>query len=70
VAYGYVRVRNSGGQTGAAVKNTQNAIVNMVWSPLAGFGVGVEYLYGKRTNKNGAVGKNPRIQLGIQFGFS
>lgn len=70
IAYGYVQVRNSVGQGPTAVKSTQSAIGNLVWAPLPGFGVGLEYLYGRRKNKNGAVGKDPRIQFGIQFGFS
>lgn len=70
IAYGYVQVRNTIGQGPTAVKSTQSAIGNLVWAPLPGFGVGLEYLYGKRKNKNGAVGKDPRIQFGIQFGFS
>lgn len=70
VAYGYVQVKNSGGQAATAVKSTQSAIGNLVWAPLPGFGVGLEYVYGRRKNKNGTVGKDPRIHFGIQFGFS
>ena len=37
---------------------------------MRGFAVGLEYLYGKRENKDGSKGTDPRVQFSIQFGFS
>lgn len=70
VSYGYVQVDPTAGQPGTAVKNTQNFLSNIVFTPQRGVGIGLEYTYGRRENNNGTKGTNPRIHFGIQFGFS
>ncbi|HVK09097.1 MAG TPA: DcaP family trimeric outer membrane transporter [Gemmataceae bacterium] len=42
---------------------------NIVWFPAERLGLGIEFLYGGRENKDGARGKNYRIQTGVQYRF-
>ena len=42
---------------------------NLIWLPFTRFGVGVEFMYGSRENKDGAKGNNCRIQTGAQYRF-
>jgi hypothetical protein len=69
LAYGIADVDNASGMTGGSVKRTQTASGNVIWSPLERFGVGLEYLYGKRENEDGSDGDDHRVQTAVQFGF-
>ena len=69
LAYGIADVNNASGMKDESVKRTQTASVNLIWSPLERFGVGLEYLYGKRENESGSDGDDHRIQSAVQFGF-
>jgi hypothetical protein len=42
---------------------------NLIWLPLERMGVGLEYLYGFRKNKDGQRGENSRIQMAFQYRF-
>ena len=42
---------------------------NLIWLPVERIGLGVEFLYGSRENKDGAKGKNYRIQTAVQYRF-
>jgi hypothetical protein len=42
---------------------------NLIWLPVDRMGVGLEYLYGTRENKNGDMGTAHRLQAGIQYRF-
>ena len=42
---------------------------NLIWLPIDRMGVGLEYLYGYRKNKDGQRGENSRIQMGFQYRF-
>jgi hypothetical protein len=42
---------------------------NLIWLPLERMGVGLEYLYGFRKNKDGQRGEDSRIQMGFQYKF-
>ena len=42
---------------------------NLIWLPIERLGMGIEFLYGSRENKDGAKGKNCRIQAGVQYRF-
>ena len=59
VSYGYIQVDPTTGQTGSAVKNTQNFLGNLVWTPQRGVGIGLEYIYGRRENNDGTKGTDP-----------
>jgi hypothetical protein len=42
---------------------------NIIWLPVDRMGVGLEYLYGFRKNKDGSRGDNSRIQMAFQYRF-
>ena len=42
---------------------------NLIWLPTDRMGVGIEYLYGSRENKDGGFGAAHRIQTGFQYKF-
>jgi hypothetical protein len=42
---------------------------NIIWLPVERMGVGLEYLYGFRKDKDGQRGENSRIQMGFQYKF-
>jgi hypothetical protein len=42
---------------------------NLIYFPVERLGLGVEFLYGSRENKDGARAKNYRIQTGVQYRF-
>ncbi|HKB03337.1 MAG TPA: DcaP family trimeric outer membrane transporter [Gemmataceae bacterium] len=43
--------------------------VNLIWLPVERLGLGIEFLYGTRENKDGEKGKAYRIQSGVQYRF-
>ena len=43
------------------------AHVNLVWSPVKKINAGIEYIYGKRTNKDGKFGEANRLQFMIKY---
>jgi hypothetical protein len=50
-------------------KGAKYFAVNLIWLPVERMGVGVEYLFGERENKDGETGKAHRIQAGVQYKF-
>jgi hypothetical protein len=50
-------------------ESAQYASGNIIWLPVERMGVGLEYLYGTRENKNGESGTARRIQAGFQYKF-
>ena len=42
---------------------------NLIWFPVERMGVGMEYLYGFRKNKDGQKGDNTRIQMAFRYKF-
>lgn len=42
---------------------------NLIWLPVERMGVGLEYLYGTRENKDGQRGEANRIQMAMQYKF-
>jgi hypothetical protein len=66
--YGFSHVESTPLMPPKAGKVTENAGVNLIWSPRPTFGVGVEYTYGLREVQDGTSGANHRIQFTVQFG--
>jgi DcaP outer membrane protein len=50
-------------------KNASYFAVNLIWLPVERLGMGIEFLYGSRENKDGNKGKACRIQTGVQYKF-
>lgn len=42
---------------------------NLIWLPVERMGVGIEYLYGFRKNRDGQRGENTRLQMAFQYKF-
>jgi hypothetical protein len=74
--YAYVRLSPmTGQQPGAGIpaqegvyKNATYASINLVWSPLAPFDVGMEYLYGERNATTG-YGNDHRLMCTVAYNF-
>lgn len=67
--YSTVDISAIGGQDPSTLKRTQYVNTNVVWLPLDRVGIGLGYLYGTRTNQDGAEGDANRAQLTFQFTF-
>jgi hypothetical protein len=63
VLWSFVGVDNLDYQPPDAYKKTNRLALNVIFSPSARVDVGVEYLYGTRTNKDGNTGRANQIQL-------
>jgi hypothetical protein len=59
--------RNTSGQPSSDINNLTYLAANMIWTPVNGIELGIEYLYGKRENINGASGLANRIQFAIFY---
>jgi hypothetical protein len=54
---------------GDTYRGGKYAAVDLIWLPYPGWGVGIEYLYGEREDKDGQNGFAHRIQVGAQYNF-
>jgi hypothetical protein len=67
--YGYLDVDNEGAQPSDSFEKTQYASGNLVWMPTKHWLLGVEQLWGKREDKDGADGTDYRSQFTTRFSF-
>ena len=65
----YVHLDNLRIQGPNTFDNSVYSAVNLIWSPLPQVNLGVEYLYGRRENRDGATGDASRVQTSAQFFF-
>ncbi len=49
------------------IRSTNYVAVNLIWEPFQRLTMGIEYLYGTRTDKDGAFGEDSRIQCTVQY---
>ena len=68
--YSMTKVDNSNLQSANAYKRGEYASVNLLYTPIKSVMIGAEFLWGKRTDLNGAHGNDPRIQLSARYDFS
>jgi len=54
---------------GDTYKSADYFAMNLIWLPVERMGMGIEFLYGTRENKDGGKGKACRIQTGFQYKF-
>jgi hypothetical protein len=54
---------------GTTYQRANYVSANIIWLPIERMGVGIEYLYGFRKDKDGERGENSRIQVGFQYRF-
>jgi hypothetical protein len=69
LVYGYVNSDNPGFVSGDTFDNTQYAAVDFIWTPYKPVTLGVEYLWGRRENKDGASGTANRYLFSSRFDF-
>lgn len=67
--YGTVIVTNIEPQPGNAFHQTNRWSLNLTWSPIRRVDIVSEFLFGNRTNKDGASGGSSQLQLGTNFRF-
>jgi hypothetical protein len=66
---GEAHVQVPGTLPGSTYKEANYYSANIIWLPVDRMGVGFEYLYGMRQDKNGLSGHAHRLQAGIQYRF-
>jgi hypothetical protein len=69
VTYGLVRVKNVDAQANDALHETQRGTLNLTWTPISQLDVVLEFLTGRRVNRDGASGRSRQIQAGWTFRF-
>ncbi len=67
--YGQARVDSTELMPADTYKLADYATANLIWLPVERLGLGIEVIYGSRENKDGAKGKDVRIQTGVQYRF-
>ncbi len=70
VVYNHGEVDNTGGQPDDAAKRGNYLATNLIWHFIPKAFVGVEYLHGTRTDKNGADGSANRMQFSVKYTFN
>ena len=66
---GYVDINNPGFIEGDAYKRTIRASANYMWNPIPSVDTGIEYLWGRRENKDGEHGDAQQVQMMIRYMF-
>lgn len=66
---GYVEIDNPSFVAGDAYKRTIRASANLLWNPTPHVDTGIEYLWGKRENKDGDSGEAKQLQMMIRYIF-
>ena len=65
----WVDINNYNFQESSDYKSTREASVNLIYSPTANITMGLEFLWGKRTNKDESNGTAKQLQMGIRYDF-
>ena len=69
LVYGHVDSDNPSFLSGDTFDNTSYAAVDFIWSPYKETTLGVEFLWGRRENKDGASGSANRLLLSSRINF-
>jgi alkylated DNA repair dioxygenase AlkB len=69
LVYGHVDSDNPAFLSGDTFDNTSYAAADFIWSPYKEVTLGVEYLWGRRENKDGASGRSNRLLLSSRINF-
>jgi hypothetical protein len=67
--YGQDAVELTSTLPGNTYQRANYVSANIIWLPVPRLGVGLEYLYGFRKDKDGQKGDNSRIQMAFQYRF-
>jgi hypothetical protein len=69
LVYGYVNADNPGFVSGDTFDNTNYIAADLIWTPYKPVTLGVEYLWGRRENKDGASGTDNRYLFSSRYDF-
>ena len=69
ISFGIVGVTNLDSQPDDALHRTQRSSINFMWSPIPRLDLVTEFLWGRRTNKNGRRAFAAQTQIGSTFRF-
>lgn len=69
-AYSISDISRNSGFGGSVIKRTQDARVNLIWTPFRLVDLGVEYMFGRRDNQNGSHGDASRLQFSTIYRFN
>ena len=69
LTYGHVNVDNPASVPDDALESTTYASANFIWNPYKQLTLGVEYLWGRRENVDGASGTSNRFLFSSRFDF-
>jgi len=69
LVYGYVDSDNPEFLDDETLKSTNYAAANLIWTPFSSVTLGVEYLWGRRENKDGDAGTANRLLFSSRFNF-
>jgi hypothetical protein len=69
LVYGYVNSDNPGFVSGDTFDNTNYVAADLIWNPYKRVNLGVEYLWGRRENKNGESGTSNRYIFSSRVTF-
>ncbi len=64
-----LRAKFGQGVAGTQTRNAESAHLNLIWSPVKNTNLGLEYIYGHRTLRNGDAGVLNRMQASAQYNF-
>jgi len=70
IGYSQTHVSNTNFQEISAYKTGEYASVNLLYTPAKPIMMGVEYLWGRREDKNGASGDDNRVQFSFKYSFN
>ena len=68
--YSYTEVDNERYQAGDAFHKGEYASINLLYTPSTPIMMGVEYLWGQRTDNDGDTGDDNRLQFSMKYSFS
>jgi hypothetical protein len=69
LTYGHVSADNPASMPSDALDSTTYASANLIWNPFKQLTLGVEYLWGRRKNVDGAVGTSNRYLFSSRLNF-
>jgi hypothetical protein len=68
-SYGQLSLQLPAGMPDDTYKSADYFTANLIWLPFERMGLGLEFIYGRRENKDGQRGDNCRIQTAVQYRF-
>jgi hypothetical protein len=69
VIWGAVHVDNLDFQPSSAYRTTSRFSLNLVWTPARNSDVGIQYIWGERTNRDGSNGTARQFQVRARYAF-